>query len=291
MSAEESAGLSRMEELANQKLQAEIAAMQAFETGEFQIFSAQMEIMNNAADQQRQVAKDMYTAVQKSKEDAIAQARETREAIKFEFDMQEKTADNIATVLVDSAEEITPEMLQEVANDYGMDPNTLLAKIRNVEVERRKQELDIEYQQARIADIYQGMSGGDTANTVGQLLNIFGPNIEEGLAAGKQPGSIAQEISLWAQETGMKFDAKDYSALVDVINTYASAGSEELAEEATLPDDRGAGFAVGSFAKSAVGGIQGAGRYLTDIGTPEDRTLYRDLFNFSTGVQEGFSQK
>jgi hypothetical protein len=152
MSAEEDAGLSRLMEIEQKRIQAEIAAIQAYESGEMEIFRAQMQIFDKAAEQQRQVAKDMYTAVQDSYKRSMDEAKETREAIKFEMDTQDRIAENMANVLLNSGMEIGEEELAQVAAEYGLDPNTLLAKMNEQRVEMNKAELGLRLTEAQIAN-------------------------------------------------------------------------------------------------------------------------------------------
>ena len=165
MSGEEDAGLSRLMEIEQKRIQAEIAAIQAYETGEMEIFRAQMKIFENAAEQQRQIAKDMYTAVQDSYKRSMEEAKETREAIKFEFDMQEKVADNMANVLLNSGMDIGEEELAQVAAEYGLDPNTLLAKMNEQRVEMNKEQLGIRLTEAQIANQWSTINKRNSDST------------------------------------------------------------------------------------------------------------------------------
>lgn len=300
MSAEEDAGLSRLMEIEQNRIQAEIKAIQAYQTGEMDIFRAQMQIFDNAAEQQRQVAKDMYTAVQTSLENARADAKATREAIKFEFDIQEKVADNMANVLLNSGMEIGEEELAQVAAEYGLDPNTLLAKVNEQRIQQNKDMLDIDYKQAQIRNIESTIAermrkaGESSTGKLSEIVTIFGSQIQSGLDSGQSPSQIAQNIAIWADETGMKFNTSDYSQLVSFLETQTAVGSEDIMNESEpLVDDRPAGEKFGVSLKGGIQTVgQGAGYFmgplisdLTGNQSSFDTDIRRFLEDMTTGLK------
>jgi hypothetical protein len=232
MSAEEDAGLSRLNEIEQQRIDAEIKAIQAYQNDEMDIFREQMKIFDNAAEQQRQVAKDMYTAVADSYKRAREEAEETRAAIKFEFDMQEKVADNMANVLINSGQDIGPEELAQVAADYGLDPNTLLAKINEQRIQQNKDLLDIEYKRSQIAKNYDDLSGSGSGANVAGMLTLFENTINSGLEQGQTPAQIIDSVRIMNEEAfNYDYSTADFEALRSYLDTATAVGSEELMQE------------------------------------------------------------
>lgn len=155
LGAEESAGLTRIDDI-NQQMQAEMnSAQQAFQDNNFRLMTMHSENTQNLLAQKRQAVLDQADLASRREEEIRENAKFQIDINNYESEQNEKVAGDLASGLVDIDEsgnliEPTAEELQAFADEYGLDAtalmgqvNTRIDELKGMDLEERKFSLDI----------------------------------------------------------------------------------------------------------------------------------------------------
>jgi len=236
--AEEDRGIKRLQELDRQKLEAEAAAIQAYQDGQFKAFNEKMKFLDNINKEKTKAAQDLLTANLEADKRASEAIKAARGEIKFAQAQEDRIisglASNLATMLDMNDIASNNQLLGQVAAEYGIDPNLLMAAVRDSQIKQKKDELSIASSTASLQRTRQLISNSAKEDkSINDIINIFGDFMIAELSSGTDPDGLLQNIAANAESLGIKLNTSQYSQLKSIASQILSSNEDE---EANTPE-------------------------------------------------------
>lgn len=156
LSAEESAGLQRLQALENEMNQLILEAQMANNAQDFETLNTKINLLSDINDKKLSALYQQQSMAIQQEQLLLQKAQDAREAQRFAREEQEATIDNITTTVFNSLtgdEETDMATVQNLADQYGVDANALLSSV---------QDYNLAFQEAAMttASLYQSIAEG-----------------------------------------------------------------------------------------------------------------------------------
>lgn len=138
LSAEESAGLKRINDLNNEMMNLVNTAKNAASEKKSELVFKTMDQYDKAKKAHDDAVQNQYKMAMDLEKLAIDQSQEHRQQIKDELANMESTAKNLVTGIVDLPEKEILASIKDLSKSYGVDENYLMAAVNNLKQERLK---------------------------------------------------------------------------------------------------------------------------------------------------------
>jgi hypothetical protein len=138
LSAEESAGLKRINDLSNEMMNLVSTAKSAAKDKKSEMVFKTMDQYDKAKKAHDDAVQNQYKMAMDLEKLAIDQSQEARQQIKDELSNMESTAKNLVTGIVDLPEKEILTSIKELSASYGVDENYLMAAVNNLKQDRLK---------------------------------------------------------------------------------------------------------------------------------------------------------
>ena len=141
ISNEVAQGLGRIGELEAQKNNLIAQAQRASEDRDFALLSESMGAARQINERRDQEVRNLFNQTIELEKETRTKARELRQSLREDFDMQIKATNALAVGLLAQLtgdEEQDAELIRDFSSQYGLDPNLLLSKTQELDAQRKK---------------------------------------------------------------------------------------------------------------------------------------------------------